>query len=627
MSNKLAIRQHEIPEDYLLAKVVRSLPSPEVFFEKLRQEMSALILDQLKEFGGLVTKPEDVKRAEIRTLKLINLGLENASNASHGENHAQKNFQLAAIIIESKPLSLIYAVGKKTFESGKNKTVLDAAKASEVEINGLWFRLISKSELEALQALSNLDLAKGTLKEHERMVGAVFNISKKLLLKSLLPINKDGLKAKHHWGSLKKGTYPIDCGIIDCFLLSLIIAGLHRDLDALTIDRHKYADVRLAQSLAVDDLRQDSTQREAFIAGSINYHRMIEDDARNRLNEVKVNPHRQLKFLADLLDLRIEEVAGFADLLYFEAADFDQQIPKIQQFFLQYFDEASKSLRLNFTDQLQSLVKDELVKTMQRIREEVRKFYSTIDNPDLDNKEVMAFWDQRVSIHHSFRETEQEVDKRAREIAIAKKEIAEVSPGRLLSYPFDQLLFATKNFIYWDREKKLVFCEGFNLNPLLLQENQAIGLLKLLRNISWGLSTGWNREITRDTSLGPTHLENPPEDAKEDWAGLIMKKTAWSLLHPSTINELWRFGSDQIRDLVFEHREEIKISVVSLKKYYVDEHPDARLVLFVLDKLIKEDKIKASHRNTWEDLLRMTKDMPAARLVVAQFYAESQKKS
>lgn len=618
MSNELILRPMNIPEMYLLARVLRTLSVSVDFLRKFQSEISALVFNELKSFGGNINQPEDKRRAEFGVLKLINLGLEKAADI-RGDADKKYDFEMARNILTNKPAALIYAVGKKLFDSDKNfasKVIQDV----QIEASGLWFRLISASEFNILTSATNLDCAKGTLDEHEKVIAMIVKLINKLRIAPFLPIKPYVLRSHQHWGSTQKGNYPIENGIIDCFLLSLTIACMFRTDIEMNLNRKQLKEFRGFAKLA--ELEKEKERKKVWAKNAINFRQYMEEEQKSRYSRENKS-RQQWQFMADILTVSAEEVSRFVDTLFFEQKKFESGIKDIEKKFFYYFEVVRKTLFVEKPENFSSIIVDALQSTIKKVREETHKFYMSIDDPDLSNIAIARFWEQRISFESD------KIIELAKNTAIAINTPERMNIANLANMSIDFILKATRYFVFWACNDQTVFCKNFNPNVVLKNSGSARNLLKLLKNMSLNSSTGWDedlsKEIKRSDAFNKTKEMIINEPSGENWTEKLLDKMTWDITHPSIIVEMWQLGSDQIRDAMFKKKEDFKISMPALKTYYLFEHQDLRLLAFVLQKLINEDKLRPREK-TWRDLLVIAETMPHAKIIIKMKYKEEMKK-
>ncbi len=586
MTSRDLVRRAAIPEGYFLARVVSSLSADRNVMTKLQEEIGQLLDDQLRMFGGSLNNAEDVRRAEVRTLKLINLGLETAANTTR-DNEGDMNFALARAIIQKKPLALVYAAGKKQFEVDR-KATLALMDQVEIQMNGLWFRLIDATTFAALKLLTDLDLSKGILQEHLAASTLALATTRKLQLAVFLPVSKDGLALRQHWGSTKRGVYLTEHGVIDGFLLSLIIACMFRSEDELFTTKGLLIDIEVSRSFAAAMYRSGNNEAaERMIQGARNTYRSRENEHQERMK----NPETQRHFLGSLLEVTPDEVKQFADLLFFEPETFAERVASIQTRCFQYFAVVDTTLRLGKLKDLHYTMQAALQEAATRITDEVRNFYRTITNPDITNTEVVKFWDTRVCFEERFSL------QKMRQETTADLAARGVDPVKLCALPVQQIVDATTSFHLWQRREQELFCKHFNPNVALREQRSVKGLVKILHSLAT-----------------PAESESQAAD-NNPWVEAILNKIAWPHTHPGFIADLWQLGSKQVREVILRHRADIKVTLPALKANFVFEHEDQRLLEYVLMRLMSEDKLPAKS-TLWEEIRWLAGTLPHARAVI-----------
>lgn len=581
-------------QDYLFSRLYKTLNLSPEKKEAHQQEIVRLAKEQIKLFGGNTFSQQDQKRAIDRVIKLVNLGLEYASrrDVDVSPTGEMLNINMAKAILLNKPLSQMYHLGNEVFEMDR-KSATELLLKSEIQIENLYFRLISEEEFACLKALSDLNLFKGTFEQLAGTAKTMRNISNKLVLVPFLPINESGLMIFRHLGGSRKGAYPTSYGLIDCLLLSLLIACMFRDEENL----FNCADTRKAteffSSLAKEAQSREEKEYAARSFSSIN--RMVAEDRKSRM----ASPAAQRSFLRDILAVEMKEVAEFADLLFFEPEKFGKQADKVRKFFIGYFDLAQETLIIKKKPAyFGNFVQNALTRIEKKIEREVSEFYKQMDDYDISSEQIAKFWHQRICSHRTDRKEAME--------GIVLEARYDINPKQLSQASIPYLVAGAKYFLHWPEEKKKEFIDNLNPNRFINEERgDASHLLQFLDYISLG-----------PMDIVPVAHSNQQMDIYKDnsqWIAKVMDKINWSRVFPSVIAELWQGGTDEVRDALWKHREEFKTSTPSLKKYYVFEHNDMRLLKYILDKMIKEEKIK---QYALDDMLLILRDFPKAKGIV-----------
>ncbi len=640
----IVINKTDIPEEYILSEIVKYLVWLNYNFDDFWGKISSLSLNELKNFNGNILNPNDMNRAILRTFKLINLWLENA--VSIKEIHEDK-VKLAKAIFTQKSLELIHQAWKLYFEKDK-KIVEKVIKESEIEIGGLWFRLISKQEIDNLKKFTSVDTIIGTYNEYKNDVEWIQKILNKFKLTPLLSI-KYCLWNQKHWWSTKKWQYITDFGVIDNILMSLTIACMFREEEDFFVDRKNTANLRRIYNQSRETLRQWWSINSSVLDNISYLTRYLEEEKKYRSSNYD-NQAAQHVFLTEILKLEIEEIRKFSDAILNEK-EFAKKLFSIKNVLIEYFLVARKTLFLKKSDSYSKITREEKIElekmelkelnnivvdiylyTIQDIVKEIKEFYKTEPNKSIFDIEILKFWDQRVIINENelqkFSKNKDDLRMNVITENVLKKTVFNVE--KILWMSTKQIINITTNFSSWDEENKKSFCEKFNPNSIILRDRNSINLVKILKNLS-DLSTTWLGE----KNINSNHLnkkeqilnsENPLIIKTKNWAEMILNKIAWSYTDPYIIAEIWSLWSDQIRDYIFSKKYDIKISIPALKHYYILEHKDTRLLNYILQKLINEDKLKPSSKSIWEDLLRISDYMPNARKIIEEKYNQIQKK-
>jgi len=601
----LILRSDFLQESYLLTRIYKTLDLSE---EKRREhlaEITQLAQKQFKEFGGNWLSTENQRKAIDRALKLINLGLEYAAKkAIHIEEDGELfDLSLAKKILLFKPITKIYEVGEQIFESDKSGAEKLLAEC-EIEIQGLYFRLISAVEYEILLSTIDLDFCMGTLKDHRKAISLANKIKRLFDLIPYLPINDATYLTIKHLGSSIKGIYPPgQDGLITAMLLSLIISCLFKTNRNFLDDEWITEDI----DKLVKDLANEMSQ-EVLLQMLQSAKRIREQ----RLDDKKL----KLLFFADFLAVGLEEVHQFADLLYYEPEKFGEKVDAIEDIFIKYFLEVRQVLHLKEQSDFEMIILDALRYTEKKVQQEVTEFYKSIGKPDMTNAEVAKFWSQRLCFKRSAKSDQH------KGMGIGLLVQQEVDPVKLAKMPLDYILNATRYFVNWPADKQEMFVKEFNPNQLVFsREKGAEKLIVFLRNLTPD-AIGWPKEKEKYESAETVNAISVYSQ-KKDWLIPVMQKIGWERVNPYFISELWCQGSDQIREYLFANREKLKITMPALKSYYLEEHHDLRLLVYALEKLVNEDKLRSER--TWQDLFYLAKELPKAKRILELKYKEWKK--
>lgn len=614
-STELIVKTPNLPHDFLLAQVLYSLSGSSGFIQKFQKELEQIAVGaEIRTFSGNITKPEDKKRAEIRTLKLINLGLEAASNVK-GQADKLHDFKLAQAIILKKPLVSVYAIGKKMFDDD-GQFAAKILKQSQIKIGDLWFRLISGYQFGALQQMSDLDVKTGTLKKHNEIYGIVVDIQKKLQIAPFLPINEEGLRFNEHWGTINKETFTNDHGIVDCFLSSLIIACLFRGIENLFVDKYLLESRKIVGKKLEQAGKTDKENVDFLRDWHNNLAHAIESDARTRLL-YRDNPlNTQREFLKDFLKISVEEIKNFSELLYFEPGKFIENEKAIKEQFVMYFLIVADSLGIKKPKNFESIILQSFSWSANKIQEDINLFFETLNPNNAEQSEILKFWGQKIFLEN--RGNEGNFIK-----AISKSVIHNIDIAKLAEKSTDYILKATVDFVLWSNKNQNIFSKTFNPNIAVRERGGSRNLLLILKNVSPANSNGWSEEILREGKRFTDGQDSNDtyEIGEIPWVNIIMNNLAWDITHPSVIAELWQNGSDEIRDILYEAREKIKITVPALKRFYHFEHSDQRLFAFALEKLTNLDNLKT--KASWDDLLERAENLPKTKTIIELAYKKS----
>ncbi len=605
----------EADESYLFAQVYSALDlSPEIR-DSHKEELRSLGLKQIKEFGGNPINQADQARGVRRALKLINLGLEKAVEKKDQEI-AFFDTNFAGIILRNKPLEILYKLGKNIFSEDR-EVALSLLEKSEIKVDELWYCLINPEELEAIRQITDLDVCRGTISEHKSATNSVPGVFRKMELAKNLPFFKGDLIFRNFksFGSLTKGNYTSGEGLVDVFLVSLIIACLHRDEEEM-FQRKRDLEGRDILKKSIDIARAigDYESIERLVADSQVTERSMQYDREARYRDKKM----QENFLSDLSLVKIEELESFIEMMFWEKEKFLVKAHNIKSRYNDFFTVTVDTLKLKNEGKIYSSTLFLFQELIVKIYEDVRAFYLTIDDPDLKNDEVVKFWNGRVLLKPARDNSMME--------GIAKGAENGVGPSELAKMPLDFVLKSVSHFIHWKESRKSEFVASFNPNRFIYEKDDQWNFVVFFRFLD-PYAIGWPEQATpnvdSDLRMAIKNCRFGEEqddksvvvyEQSEDHTHELLKKIAWEHVHPISVSMLWEYGSDKIRNFISNHCDRIKITTHALKKYYIFEHEDLRLLDFALTELINQDKLK---KKAWENLIWLSKDMPrAGRLVM-----------
>jgi hypothetical protein len=601
MEQHLVVRTPRIPDVYLLAQALRLMPDSQKFMNDFQTAINPLVAQELRFFGGSLNRPDDFNKAELRVLKMINLGLEKAANVK-GRAGGLYDFNLALNILLQAPPPKLYALGKGLF-SQDQKIASDTLKEVEIEIDGLWYCLISSDELQALRSVVDIDRATVTLEEHSKTMSTITSVIKKMNIVPYLPINPQVLKFHPHWGSSVKGFYPMAGGVINCFLLSLIIACAFRSEDEMYGDRRHIKNVKQFAKIAAESrLKGDHEMARIFADSASTTSRFVDMDRNERYNGIEARVKQEF-FLADVLAVSLEEVNSFADTCFFEQDNFRQHLKSINESFFRYFHEAKESLHLPDVARFNDIINDSLKTALDQAYKETKQFYLGLDDPEASKEKIICYWDLRVSLDRDFNL------ERTRSQLMATQSLNQVDAKKLATASMEVIIKSTVLFSFWSEQDQAALIDGLNPTVRLREDKSARNLVKLLYNLSSADASGWSEELVVEINRCQPPIEGESGvvlvASTIDWVGRLLAKIAWDLIHPSIVQELWEYGSDRIRDGIFEGREKIKVTLPALKNLYMREHVDVRLFAWALDLLANSDIIKPN-KKAWNNLFDYT---------------------
>lgn len=588
-SQSLMIRTLHLPDQYVLAIALRqlSLQEREDVAVKLQESMLGLVGDQLAEFSGSVARAEDLARAQMRVLKLINLGLEYAATVDH---EGAKNVARAKAILKQKPIETIYQVGKTLF--GKDQAAsLGLLKQVEVAAGGLWFRLVSRAEYMVLQTITHLDLATGLYTDHVQALAAAIAIERKLRLVPWLPITPETMMRYPHWGSTAAAHGPLSEGLIDCFLLSLLVGCFFRQ-ESDFFDRSA-GEMRTARQLHTDHAREALAvgQTEAFemsVRHLQDIRRHEECERRAYLEDPRVRTTTFVNFLA----VSIDELRQFTDLVYFEPQQFLERFKDAQKRLIQYLILMVPAGYQDDGEIIASVAQEVLSQVVGRVRQGVSDFYATLKSPEPTDNEVMAFWDSRVCLEQRW--LARESVKITRAIVLGEQTPLSAEPAKVLHLPLPAMVAAVAHFLQWPMRDRETFCKQLNPNVLLKSSGGAFHVAGLFKGLSGGDSIGWSDQILPSMPIAPGN--------ETKWVTVVTNNLAWAHLHPDDVAQLWRYGSDHVRQIIHDHLGDIKLSVSIVQQYLLFDHVDMRLLNGALQRLENEDRLTRKHRQAWKVL-------------------------
>lgn len=593
MNLGLVLKSEFDRQKHLFSQIYKTLNLSPEKKETHQQEIIQLAKEQIKIFGGNFLDPIDQKRAFDRVLKLINLGLEYASRKTGVMSNGEiLDLIIAKKILENKSLVQLYRLGYQLFEDD-GKKIIDILEKSEIKVRDLFFRLISSAEYTQLKSLVDIEYCNGTLAEHNSAIKTAFDLSKKYEIIPFLPIDDLGFTVFKNLGSGQKGIYPISDGLIDCLLLSLLVACMFRNEDDLFNSSNMQVASEFLQTLN-HQKNQSKKELEWAIQAGINFKIAACEDRKYRA----LNPEFQKMFFADILTVSPEEVAQFADMLFFESSIFAKKVVQIEHFFLKYFHLVQETLYIKEPAHFDNIIINVLHSTERKIAEEVKNFYLVLDDVNITNEEISKFWHQRVCFESRKNEGNKE--------GVASKAQSEIQPKQLVQMPIGYIVAATRHFVHWPEEKKKEFIDNLNPNRFINEDSgNSDNLIQFFKYISSGM-IGGDAIYQEETAICKKETS---------WIEVVMGKINWTRAHPSIVAEIWAGSDDEIRNALFEHREKFKTTCHALKTYYLSDLGDQRLFEYLLDKVAKEDSMKES---AWNSLVHASKNLKSENIVMSK---------
>lgn len=568
---------------------------------------------EIKAFGGNPSKFEDQERASVRVLKFINLGLESNSKAemqTGKEISGTFDAKKAERIIGQVPLIKLYLAGKKYFAKSSGPA-LEFLKETAVEIDGLHFHLISASDDEKIRGVADIEHSKGTVREHSEAQKLTIKILKLLPLAQFFPINKTGLPIFERFGSKSEADFPNEKGLLEMFLLSLIVTCMFRSENDLFFSSGDMQNIdvtiRIIKSLKKDLLAKKGASEEEIttaINASRNFRRVIEKDLRDRRN---AKGESNWEIFARLFAISPSEARKFADLLFSEPERFaKEEADKIKALFYKYFSMTEELLGIKTPPDIDigRRIDDAFSFVAERITEEVANFYKTVKDADFSNEEVAKFWHQRI-----FLKAKDETE------GISLKSKDSVEPAKLVELSLDYIIDATKFFLQWPPEKQKLFMEKMHMPRFIheVKEDPEM-LLKFLQNIE-------QKNDGEKTAVEARELIAYQEDS--DWVRKAINKINWESASPHVISYLWEKGSDRVRDNLFEKRSQFKVTLPAIKNYYLFRHQDLRLLEYALSEAVRKDVVRTER--VWKELLELSENMGAVKTVIELKRKETKK--
>jgi len=596
----LVIRPDEPMDQYTIVKVFRELGLSLVNLGPRQNEMIPLLATELKEFGGNFQISKDRGKALGRVIKYVNLGLEYASKKKGTEFDGIFDYEMAKEIVINKSLIDIYKAGKIYFE-GDCQTNLKLLDEFEIKIKDHWFRLLSEADYEKIKSLVDIDYSKGMLKEHREATKIVVKFMKLKFAMPFFPINKYCFNAIEHFAGEKGGRYPMKTGLIEVMLSSLLIACLFRDKEQFFLRKEEREAVRAAHENLQARLKDGTLKRNPetafYLTHSLSrYREEMKKEAYAKIGDKQF----QWSFLLhEILEVTVEEVESFTDLLFFETDQFKKKVEDIKNIFFSYFDFVARTLIGERGSDIAKAA-DAFQFITDRIVKETKEFYLGLGELSTDTikDQIREYWYNRVLLKNR-----SDVIKGA-----AISVIKNISPRELAQLSLDQINNAVLYFLFWPLDKQKEFISALNPNRFFNKEISMEKFLQFLSCIQKDKPDSEFKEIQTSAEIIPY------QDEQEDWLKIVMNEVNWTNIHPYFVSDLWQKGTNQVRDLIFGHRDELKISLRSFKDYYLIENKDLRLFSFVFEKLVNQDIIRT--KDAWEDIFRIAENMEEVKKIL-----------
>lgn len=602
MKNELVIRKSngdKQADEYTLAKILRELGWSLADSNGPRQaEIKTIMLTELKQFDGNLQSITDQQKALNRALKYMNLGLEYASMKKIA-NENKVDYELAKRIVVNKSLVDIYKAGKILFDKNKD-SYNSLLEKMEIKIGDYWFRLINEKDYRMLRSLAEIDFSRGTYAEHDKS-SAKFNLFRRLsLIFKILPINECNIEHFIRFGSRQKGIYPTEEGIVEVIFLSLLIACLFRE--EIELDRSKR------------DLQAKALQEEMLKKSIVDYHQAIKknngqfakfllENAEMMLDNQKgfekaivqygqerlAEKERQINFLIDVIQVTTDEVNKFSGMVFFEQMKFREKLQHIKNMFTGFFQTAATTLQVDPPQNYTEIVMEDMEYIAKIAMKDIREFYKTIDDPDASQMEISKFWGEKVLFKY----------EKGGETAAQHCMNGNITSKRLAESTLKLIVDATKYFLSWPYEKQDEFFKHFNPHRFFNETKEPKEpILQIIRNLT--PSTAESANESKDVDL---------YKQQKDWVSILFDKINWERVHPYVVGFLWFRISDHARNLLFTKRKQFRVSLSFTKSYYLcsdlskeeEQKIDLRLLAFVVDYLINQDKLKTS--KSWDELL------------------------
>jgi len=594
----LVIRPDEPMDQYTIVKVFRELGLSLANLGSRQNEMIPLLAMELKQFGGNFQINKDRGKALGRVIKYLNLGLEQAAKIREGVSEETFDYEMAKKIVINKSLVDIYKLGKMYFEKDLH-ACSELLNETEIQIGNSWFRLFSEADCNCIKSLIDIEHSRGMISEHEQAMKLAKKFIRLRSLLPFLPISKYCLPHLKYLAGKKGGPYPTKSGLIEIMLLSLLIACLFRDKDQFFIRKTDKENLEwaieargdsLKAGLLNEELLQDASKKTFSIR---EYVEQVKRDSWAKLGDLDI----QQRFLfEEILMVAPEEVEAFLDLLFFEPAKFREKVSGIEDLFYQYFVEAkrfqsSKKKKINIDE---AAIYFSLNFVADRIVNEAKEFYFGLEDFDVAKDKIREYWYDKVLLK-----------KPAEGAAISV--IKNISPLELSKLPLDQVINATRYFLSWPLPKQKDFVVAFNPNRFFNEEKLPGKLLKFLRLVE-------PIEPISESGLTASKDVIIHQQEQYDWLVMITNKINWENVSPYFVYELWEKGTKRVRDVVFSHRGEIKMSLRAFEDYYMKEGEDLRLFVYALETLINQDIIQTNY--VWKKLLFLSEGMSEIKKIL-----------
>jgi len=527
------------------------------YADKYISKIESFRWDCQKELGGSILSNADRNAAFIRAIKYLNLGLEYASQDVNTSKITESKINIDSakrIFMKASP-EQIYLCGKSFFAERK-KYYESLLNNTQVTVGGYRYSLINATDYEKLKRLTNIDLCEGTYAEHCQVQTSL--IEKVCSIKRLLPINEFTAESFSHFGKKSngsKGGYS-DSGLVEVLFSSLLIAFLFRKKcdflftggDIATKNKHLIQIMQL-------------TTKEIHEFGQM----VLTDQAKLQL-QIKGNKHLLKEYFytaARLFGINISQQHWKSIQALLEYAS-DKLIKDFKEFF-----------KLHYVMSCSALPDEMGLKTGE-------ESYRPLTEQDDYN--IKKYWGKKVL----FIEAEQN------EINAFYADNDNIDINKLAESSLEFIVSSTNNFLAWSFDKQNELFSKLNANRFINEKTIRSDLIRqFLKIITFDKS-----EQIEDSNSFFLARE------RQDWLKLFFDKINWEHVPAQIIFTLWTNETIHARNLLYEKRDQFKITLPGLKTYVENcsarepqIHADTRLLEYMLIALVDQGKLKS--RKTW----------------------------